>query len=273
MMMNLSQVRRIVVKVGTSTLTYPTGKLNIRGIERLVRCIADLHNRGCEMILVSSGAIGVGASKLRLKERPKTLRMKQAAAAVGQCELMHVYDKMFAEYGISTAQILLTTEDTEHEDRRRNVHNTFDALMETNALPIVNENDTIAVEEIEFGDNDQLSAVVARVAQADLLVIFTDMDGLYDDNPRKNPEARLIPVVHEITDELRAIAGGAGTENGTGGMATKLGAAALCMDADIPMFIVNGAKPETLYELTEGRLAGTLFLPPDAAVNKGKELL
>lgn len=138
MMMNLSQVRRIVVKVGTSTLTYPTGRLNIRGIERLVRCIADLHNRGCEMILVSSGAIGVGASKLRLTERPKTLRMKQAAAAVGHCELMHVYDKIFAEYGIHTAQLLLTTEDTEHEDRRHNVHNTFDALMETRALPIVN---------------------------------------------------------------------------------------------------------------------------------------
>lgn len=262
-MMNLSQVRRIVVKVGTSTLTYPTGKLNIRGIERLVRCIADLHNRGYEMILVSSGAIGVGASKLRLPERPKTLRMKQAAAAVGQCELMHVYDKIFAEYGINTAQILLTTEDTEDKNRRHNVHNTFDALLETNALPIVNENDTVAVEEIEFGDNDSLAAVVSRVAVADLLVIFTDMDGLYDDDPREKPEARLIPVVHEITDELRAIAGGAGTENGTGGMATKLKAAELCMEKNIPMFVVNGAKPEILYELADGRLAGTLFLPPN----------
>lgn len=206
-MMNLSQARRIVVKVGTSTLTYPTGKLNIRGIERLVRCIADLHNRGYEMVLVSSGAIAVGAAKMRLPERPQELRMKQAAAAVGQCELMHVYDKIFAEYGINTAQILLTTEDTEDETRRHNVHNTFDALLETKSLPIVNENDTVAVEEIEFGDNDSLAAVVSRVSNADLLVIFTDMDGLFDDNPRENPEARLIPVVHEINDDLRAIAG------------------------------------------------------------------
>ena len=263
MMINPSKLRRIVVKVGTSTLTYPTGKLNIRGIERLVRCIADLHNRGYEMILVSSGAIGVGAAKLRLPERPTELRMKQAAAAVGQCELMHIYDKIFAEYGINTAQILLTTEDTEHEHRRLNVHNTFDALIETNALPIVNENDTVVVEEIEFGDNDCLAATVARVACADLVVIFTDMDGLYDDDPRENPEARLIPVVHGITDELRAMAGGAGTANGTGGMATKLNAAELCMERDIPMFIINGAKPETLYELSEGRLAGTLFIPPE----------
>ena len=181
-MMNLSQARRIVVKVGTSTLTYPTGKLNIRGIERLVRCIADLHNRGYEMVLVSSGAIAVGAAKMRLPERPQELRMKQAAAAVGQCELMHVYDKIFAEYGINTAQILLTTEDTEDETRRHNVHNTFDALLETKSLPIVNENDTVAVEEIEFGDNDSLAAVVSRVSNADLLVIFTDMDGLFDDS-------------------------------------------------------------------------------------------
>ncbi len=263
-MMNLSQASRIVVKVGTSTLTYPSGRLNIRGIERLVRCIADLQNRGYEMILVSSGAIGVGAAKLHMPNRPHELRMKQAAAAVGQCELMHIYDKIFAEYGINTAQILLTTEDTEDKRRCHNVHNTFDALFETGALPVVNENDTVAVEEIEFGDNDQLAAVVARVSHADLLIIFTDMDGLFDDNPRENPEARLIPVVHKIDDDLRAIAGGAGTENGTGGMATKLDAAALCMERGIPMFIINGAKPETLYELAEGRLAGTLFLPPSA---------
>ena len=221
-MMNLSQARRIVVKVGTSTLTYPTGKLNIRGIERLVRCIADLHNRGYEMVLVSSGAIAVGAAKMRLPERPQALRMKQAAAAVGQCELMHVYDKIFAEYGINTAQILLTTEDTEDETRRHNVHNTFDALLETKSLPIVNENDTVAVEEIEFGDNDSLAAVVSRVSNADLLVIFTDMDGLFDDNPRENPEARLIPVVHEINDVLIAIAGGTDTANVTVSKITKL---------------------------------------------------
>lgn len=160
--------------------------------------------------------------------------MKQAAAAVGQCELMHVYDKIFAEYGINTAQILLTTEDTEDETRRHNVHNTFDALLETKSLPIVNENDTVAVEEIEFGDNDSLAAVVSRVSNADLLIIFTDMDGLFDDDPRENPEARLIPVVHEINDDLRAIAGGAGTANGTGGMITKLHAAELCNEKKHP---------------------------------------
>ncbi|MDO5547569.1 MAG: glutamate 5-kinase [Eubacteriales bacterium] len=260
-MLNLSQSRRIVVKVGTSTLTYPNGKLNIRCIERLVRCIADLENRGYEMVLVSSGAIGVGASKLRLPERPKTTRMKQAAAAVGQCELMHIYDKMFLEYGLNVAQILLTTEETSIETRRINIHNTMEALIETGTVPIVNENDSVAIEEIEFGDNDTLSASVARLCDADLLVIFTDMDGLFDDDPRANPEARLIPVVHEITEELTAIAGGAGTENGTGGMATKLHAAQLCMEQQIPMFVINGSKPETLYDITEGRLAGTLFLP------------
>ena len=262
-MLNLSQSRRIVVKVGTSTLTYPNGKLNIRCIERLVRCIADLENRGYEMVLVSSGAIGVGASKLRLPERPQTTRMKQAAAAVGQCELMHIYDKMFLEYGLNVAQILLTTEETTIEARRANIHNTMLALLETGTVPIVNENDSVATEEIEFGDNDTLSASVARLCEADLLIIFTDMDGLFDDDPRNNPEARLIPVVHEISDELIAAAGGAGTANGTGGMATKLHAARLCMEKNIPMFVINGSKPETLYDITEGRLAGTLFLPPE----------
>lgn len=262
-MLHLSKARRIVIKVGTSTLTYPNGKLNIRCIERLVRCIADLENRGYEMLLVSSGAIGVGASKLRLPERPSSTRMKQAAAAVGQCELMHIYDKMFLEYGLNVAQILLTTEETTNGKRRENIHNTILALLETGAIPIVNENDSVATEEIEFGDNDTLSAAVARLSEADLLVIFTDMDGLFDDDPRANPEARLIPVVHEINDDLRAIAGGAGTKNGTGGMATKLHAAELCMERNIPMFVVNGSRPEVLYDITEGRLAGTLFLPDE----------
>ena len=176
---------------------------------------------------------------------------------------MHIYDKMFLEYGLNVAQILLTTEETSIEHRRVNIHNTMGALMETGTVPIVNENDSVATEEIEFGDNDTLSASVARLCDADLLVIFTDMDGLFDDDPRANPEARLIPVVREITDELSAVAGGAGTENGTGGMATKLHAAQLCMEQGIPMFVINGSKPETLYDITEGRLAGTLFLPPE----------
>lgn len=260
-MLNMSDVRRIVVKVGTSTLTHASGKLNIRCIERLVRCIADLENRGFEMVLVSSGAIGVGAAKLGLSERPQTLRMKQAVAAVGQCELMHIYDKMFLEYGINVAQVLLTREDVDDPHRCLNVHNTFDALMETCAVPIVNENDTVAVEEIEFGDNDTLSAVVAKLCSADLLVIFTDMDGLFDADPRENPDAKLIPVVRSIDDNLRAIAGGAGTKNGTGGMATKLHAADICMNAGIPMMIVNGANPDVLYSITDGKLAGTVFMP------------
>ena len=219
------------------------------------------------MMLVSSGAIGVGASKLHLPGRPSSTRMKQAAAAVGQCELMHIYDKMFLEYGLNVAQILLTTEETNNGKRRENIHNTILALLETGAIPIVNENDSVATEEIEFGDNDTLSAAVARLSEADLLVIFTDMDGLFDDDPRANPEARLIPVVHEITDELRAVAGGAGTRHGTGGMATKLHAAELCMERSIPMFVVNGNRPEVLYDITEGRLAGTLFLPDDRKEN------
>lgn len=264
-MFHVNQVRRIVIKVGTSTLTHATGKLNLRRIDRLTRCVADLENRGYQVVLVSSGAIGVGAKKLRLPERPTELRMKQAAAAVGQCELMHIYDKMFLEYGVTVAQILLTAEDVvDHSSRRQNVHNTFSALMETGVIPIVNENDSVSVKEIQFGDNDSLSADVAKLCEADLLVIFTDIDGLYDDNPNENPEARLIRVVRGfISDKLRKAAGGAGTKFGTGGMATKLNAAEICMNANIPMFVVNGSEPEILFDLLDGRLEGTLFLPPE----------
>lgn len=262
-MLNIDFVRRIVVKVGTSTLTYPNGKLNIRRIEHLVRCVSDLANRGYQMVLVSSGAIGVGANKMGLAERPQELAMKQAAAAVGQCELMHIYDKMFLEYGITVAQLLLTRHDILAGSRRDNIQNTFDALLSMRTVPVVNENDTVAVEEIEavetFGDNDTLSAVVARLCQADLLVIFTDMDGLFDSDPRRNPEAKLIPLVKKIDDRLRGMAGGAGTANGTGGMATKLSAAELCMDAGIPMLVTNGERPEDLYEIFDGKPIGTLF--------------
>ncbi|WP_235847526.1 glutamate 5-kinase [Intestinibacillus massiliensis] len=262
-MLNMDCVRRIVVKVGSSTLTHPNGKLNIRRIEHLVRCICDLRNRGYEMVLVSSGAIAVGANKMGLAERPKTLAMKQAAAAVGQCELMHIYDKMFLEYGITVAQMLLTRHDIVEGSRRDNIQNTFDALLQCGNVPIVNENDSVAIEEVEalesFGDNDTLSAVVARLCQSDLLVIFTDMDGLFDSDPRKNPQAKLIPAVHTIDHKLRRVAGGAGTANGTGGMATKLGAAELCMDAGIPMLVTNGESPENLYEIVDGKQIGTLF--------------
>lgn len=255
--------RRIVIKVGTSTLTYPSGKLNLRCIEHLVRIISDLHNCGYEPVLVSSGAIGVGANKLGLRERPRTTRMKQAAAAVGQCELMHIYDKMFLEYGVTVAQILLTRSDVNNDVKKQNIHNTFDALLETGTVPIVNENDTVATEEIEavetFGDNDTLSAVVAGLCGADLLVIMSDIDGLYDSNPRENPNAKLIDRVEVIDDDLRAIAGGPGTAGGTGGMATKLVAAELCMEAGISMLITRGENPEVLYDIVEGRHVGTLF--------------
>lgn len=262
-MLNFQNVHRIVVKVGTSTLTYPNGKLNISRIEKLVRCLCDLSNRGYETVLVSSGAIGVGVGRLGLTEKPKELAMKQAAAAVGQCALMHIYDKMFMEYSSTVAQILLTRHDITDEVRRTNLHNTFDALLKTGAVPIVNENDSISVEEIKavenFGDNDTLSAVVARVCHADLLVIFTDMDGLFDSDPRKNKHAKLISHVPVITDSIRSKAGGAGTAGGTGGMATKVSAAQICMDVNIPMLITNGERPEDLYDIVDGKTVGTLF--------------
>ena len=262
-MLHINEVRRIVVKVGTSTLTYENGKLNIRRIERLVRTISDLQNRGFDMVLVSSGAVGVGAAKLGLGGRPRELAMKQAAAAVGQCELMHIYDKMFLEYGINVAQILLTRENIIDDDQRENIHNTFTALMRTGVVPIVNENDTVATAELKhienFGDNDTLSAVVARMCDADLLVIFSDIDGLYDSDPRKNPQAKLIGHVTKIDAKIRRMAGGAGSAHGTGGMATKITAAELCMDAGIPMLVANGDKDDILYDIVDGRPVGTLF--------------
>ena len=262
-MLNINEVRRIVVKVGTSTLTYDNGRLNIRRIERLVRTISDPRNRGFEMVLVSSGAVTVGAAKLGLAERPGELAMKQAAAAVGQCELMHIYDKMFLEYGINVAQILLTRENIIDDDQRENIHNTFTALLHTGVVPIVNENDTVATAELKhienFGDNDTLSAVVARMCEADLLVIFSDIDGLYDSDPRKNPQARLIGHVAKIDAKIRRMAGGAGSSHGTGGMATKITAAELCMDAGIPMLVANGDKEGILYDIVDGKSVGTLF--------------
>ena len=262
-MLNINEVRRIVVKVGTSTLTYDNGRLNIRRIERLVRTISDLQNRGFEMVLVSSGAVTVGAAKMGLAERPRELAMKQAAAAVGQCELMHIYDKMFLEYGINVAQILLTRENIIDDDQRENIHNTFTSLMRTGAVPIVNENDTVATAELKhienFGDNDTLSAVVARMCDADLLVIFSDIDGLYDSDPRKNPQAKLIGHVTKMDAKTRRMAGGAGPAHGTGGMATKITAAELCMDAGIPMLVANGDKEGILYDIVDGKSVGTLF--------------
>ena len=250
---------RVVVKVGTSTLTHQTGHLNIRHIEALCKVLSDLKNAGHELILVSSGAIGMGVGKLSLKERPSDMPTKQAAAAVGQCELMYTYDRLFSEYNHTVAQILLTGEDMNHADRYENFRNTLHRLLELNALPIINENDTVSTAEITLGDNDTLGAIVAKGAEADLLILLTDIDGLYTADPRQDPEAKRIPVVEEITEEILGVAGGKGSALGTGGMATKLNAAGLCRDAGISTVIANGADPAILYDILEGKQVGTLF--------------
>lgn len=250
---------RIVIKVGTSTLAHSTGRLNIRHVEQLVKVLSDLKNAGHEMILVSSGAIGMGVGKLSLPERPCDVPGKQAASAVGQCELMYVYDKEFEQYHHVVAQMLLTSYEIENDGCRRNIENTLQRLMDYRVLPIVNENDTVATEELGIGENDTLSAIVATLAKADLLVILSDIDGLYDSDPHQNPQARLIPLVEEITPETFALAGGAGSRLGTGGMETKLRAGLVANRAGIPMVIMNGRQPELLYDLMEGKPVGTRF--------------
>lgn len=257
---------RLVVKVGTSTLTHDTGRLNLRAMETLARVLADLQGMGHEVVLVSSGAIGVGTVKLGLAQRPQELRMKQAAAAVGQCTIMHIYDKLFGEYNRTVAQILLTGEDVDSPLRGGHLRNTFEALLEMGVIPVVNENDSVSSAEIEtgkckvLGDNDTLSAIVARLVGADLLVLLSDIDGLYDADPHKNREARLIPRVDAITPELKAMAGGAGTWRGTGGMATKLAAAELSMTAGVEMVISNGQRIDALYGIVDGQSIGTRFI-------------
>ena len=259
-MFNIDDKKRIVIKVGTSTLTHKTGRLNIRRMERFVKVLADLQNSGKEIVLVSSGAIGLGMSKMGLPERPKDTPMKQACAAVGQCELMYIYDKLFGEYNLNVAQILLTKYiiDT---PRKNNVENTFEKLISHNVIPVVNENDTVAIDELELelGENDSLAALVAIMSHSDMLVILSDIDGLFDGNPKDNPDAKLIPVVNEITDEIRGLAGGAGSGLGTGGMITKIHAAEIAMDAGIDMAILNGRNPSVLYDLFDGKDVGTIF--------------
>lgn len=250
--------KRIVVKVGTSTLTYNTGKINIRRINQLARVLSDMRNQGYDVILVSSGAIGVAIGKLGLKEKPTDTKVKQSLAAVGQCELMSLYDKMFSEYHNTVAQILLTRSDVDIEKRCRHTKDTFNTLLDMGIIPIVNENDTVSVEEIEFGDNDSLSAIVARLVGADLLVLFSDIDGLYDCDPHANPDAELISRVENISD-VEGNAGGAGSKLGTGGMVTKIEAAKIANDAGISMLIVNGERIESLYDIIDGKKVGTLF--------------
>lgn len=251
---------RLVIKVGTSTLAHGSGKLNIRRVEWLCRVISDLKNAGNEIILVSSGAIGMGVGKLNLACRPSDMPTKQAAAAVGQCELMYTYDRLFSEYNHTVAQILITGDDIENELRRTHFVNTLERLLELGALPIINENDTVATAEIAVGDNDTLAAIVAVNSGADLLVLLTDIDGLYSADPKKDKAARLIPQVDKIDDKIRSLAGGAGSSLGTGGMATKIHAAEICTAGGIDMIIARGDNPDVLYDICEGKGAGTRLI-------------
>ena len=252
--------QRNVVKIGTSTLAHHTGLLNIRRVEELCKVLSDLKNAGHEIILVSSGAIGMGVGKLSLAQRPSDIPTKQAAAAVGQCELMYTYDRLFGEYNHTVAQILLTAYDVDHPDRFENFKNTMHRLLELKALPIINENDTVATEELGIGDNDTLGAIVAVSMEADLLILLSDIDGLYTADPRKDPNATLLHLIPELTPEVIALGGGAGSAQGTGGMVTKLRAAQMMTEAGADMVIANGADPEVLYAILEGAQVGTRFL-------------
>ena len=251
---------RIVIKIGTSTLAHKSGLLNIRRVEELCKVMSDLKNAGNEVILVSSGAIGMGAGKLSLSEKPSDIPTKQAAAAVGQCELMYTYDKLFSEYNHTVAQILITGEDIEHRERKVNFENTMCRLLDLGAIPIINENDSIATDEIVIGDNDTLGAIVATAINADLLVLLSDIDGLFTADPRTDENAVLLETVEEITPEIESMTGGAGSKFGTGGMATKIKAAKISTEAGIDMIIANGKEPQILYDIVEGKTVGTRFV-------------
>ncbi len=250
----------IVVKVGTSTLTHSTGMLNIRKLEQLCRVLCDIENSGVKLILVSSGAVSAGWVKMGLSRSPDTVSEKQAAAAIGQCELMSMYDKYFMDYGYIAAQVLLTKDVVDIPLRRENAQSTLRLLLEGRSIPVINENDVVSFEGIKIGGNDILAAYVAALVQADLLINLSDVDGLFDRNPKEHPDAQLIPVVREISDALQSIAGGAGTSRGTGGMRAKLDAAAICRDAGVPMVIANGANPDILYDIVAGAQVGTRFV-------------
>ena len=252
----IKDAKRIVVKVGTSTLTYANGQINLGRIEKLTRVLSDIVNSGKEVTLVTSGAVGVGVGKLKLKEKPTNIREKQALAAIGQCELMHIYSKFFGEYSHTVGQVLLTRDVIEDEHIKQNVCNTFELLLQKGIIPIVNENDTVSIDELEniarFGDNDNLSAIVSVLIDADLLIILSDIDGFYDSNPKENPNAKLIK-------EIEACAGGAGSSLGTGGMATKIAAAHKATKAGVNMVLANGEEPSIISDILEGQEVGTLF--------------
>lgn len=260
--MELKDAEILVVKVGTSTLTYENGKVNLGRLEQLCRTLSDLQNSGKKLVLVSSGAIGVGMGKVGLPHRPEETEKKQALAAIGQCELMFLYDKFFGEYNHTVAQVLLTADVVDEDRSRRNVQNTFGELLSMGVIPVVNENDTVETSELEgknFGDNDTLSAIVAGLCSAQGLVILTDIDGLYDGDPRRDPNAKRISRVEKITPAIEALAGGAGSNRGTGGMATKLKAARIAYGQGIAMAIVSGSDPQSLYRLLNGEDVGTIF--------------
>lgn len=250
---------RIVIKIGTSTLAHPTGHLNIRRVEELCKIISDIKNSGHEVIMVSSGAIGMGVGKLGLRKRPDDIPTKQAAAAVGQCELMYTYDKLFSEYNHTVAQLLITGDDVQNETRHNNFSNTLNRLLELGVLPIINENDTVSTKEIVIGDNDTLAAIVAESVSADKLILLSDIDGLYTADPHTDPDARLIPVINRIDESIIALAGGSNGSQGTGGMVTKLQAAKICMTCGCDMIIANGSTPTNLYLILDGQCIGTTF--------------
>lgn len=251
--------KRIVVKVGTSTLTHANGSMNLRLIEKLVRCLADIRNTGVQVVLVSSGAVSCGLSKLHFDRATLTTRQKRAAAAVGQCDLMAIYSREFAAYGHTVAQILLTRAVVDNQSRHEKSKNTIETLLEAGVIPIVNENDTVSDEQIRFGSNDTLAAIVALLVDADLLINLSDVNGLYTADPRQNADAQLLECVRGITPELEAIAGGAGSDRGTGGMIAKLQSARMVTEQGIPMIICNGEDPAMLYAILDGHFIGTFF--------------
>jgi len=259
----LKTAKRVVIKVGTSTLTHDSGRVDLARMDRLCRAVSDQMNQGRDVVLVTSGAIGVGLARLRMKEKPKEMREKQAVAAVGQCELMSLYSRLFSEYGYVVGQVLLTRGDVEDPQARENARNTFECLLEKEVLPIVNENDTVSTVEIlhngSFGDNDTLSAIVAALVGADLLILLSDIDGLFDRDPRQDPDARLIGFVKRIDDDVAASAGGAGSRRGTGGMKTKIEAARIATSAGVAMVIANGRDPGVIDDILQGHPVGTLF--------------
>ena len=269
----LAKAKRIVIKVGSSTITYPNGKVNYEKIEKLARIMADLQNSGHEMILVSSCAGAVGVGRLKFEGKPKDMPGKQACAAVGQGILMHIYERLFAEYGQTVAQVLLTRADTLDRHHYANSRNTFQKLLEWGVIPVVNENDVVAIDEFKIGDNDNLSALVAGIVDADVDILLSDVDGLYTANPQSHPDARLISEVPEITPELEAMAGGAGSKNGTGGMITKIQAAKVANSSGIALVIASGEDPEVLRQILRGDAVGTLFVPHISHLQARKQWL